>query len=130
MTCVDPFLHINNNDHRSFLDSAELNFDYNISICDNPTKVIVHKCTSDDFFKDNPKKFNFIYIDGCHVADFIIRDMENSFRFLKKNGIMWMDDYMGGNDGAIKSTMDSFLERYNGQYEVIHRGYQLGIRKL
>jgi len=53
--------------------------------------------------------------------------MENAFKILEKNGIMWMDDY-GGGDG-IKNTMNMFLEKYCGQYELIHRGYQLAIKK-
>ena len=56
--------------------------------------------------------------------------MENSFNVLEKNGIMWMDDYMGGNGNQIKNTMDVFLEKYTNQYELIHKGYQLAIRKL
>ncbi len=130
LTCVDPFLNIDNNDHQEFLQkNEELNFDYNISICKNSDKITVHKITSDSFFSNNSQTFNFIYIDGCHEPEFIIRDMENSFRFLEKKGIMWMDDYLGGDGIQIKSTMDSFLTKYKGQYDLIHIGYQLAIRK-
>jgi len=55
--------------------------------------------------------------------------MERSFHFLEKNGIMWMDDYHGGDGIRIKNTMKTFLKEYNGQYELIHKGYQLAIRK-
>jgi hypothetical protein len=55
--------------------------------------------------------------------------MENSFAFLEKNGIMWMNDYGGGDGIVIKKTMDDFLEKYNGQYELIYKAYQLAIRK-
>jgi predicted O-methyltransferase YrrM len=131
LTCVDPFLTIQNNDHSSFLtNNEELNFDYNISICQHSDKIKVHKQTSDIFFETNHKTYNFIYIDGCHLPDFITRDMENSFRALEKHGIMWMDDYRGGDGIQIKNAMDTFLENYKGQYEFIHMGYQLAIRKL
>jgi predicted O-methyltransferase YrrM len=132
LTCVDPFLNIDNNDHSVHLDNGEeLNFDYNISNCKNTDKITVHKITSDKFFENNNRTFNFIYIDGCHEPDFIKRDMENSFKFLEKNGIMWMDDYRGGDgSGAIKKQMDEILEKYNGQFELILKGYQLAIRKL
>jgi len=53
--------------------------------------------------------------------------MENSFNVLEKNGIMWMDDY---GSGEIKNTMNKFLEKYNGQYELIHSCYQLAIKKF
>ena len=87
LTCVDPFSHINNNDHIKLLNNVENNFDHNISICKNSNKIIVHKITSDEFFKNNKKnqRFHFIYIDGCHEPDFIMRDMENSFECLENN---------------------------------------------
>jgi predicted O-methyltransferase YrrM len=130
LTCVDPFLSINNNDHKDLLlNNEELNFDYNISVCKNSEKILVKKITSDIFFLNNDKKYNFIYIDGCHESDFIMRDMENSFNVLENNGIMWMDDYSGGDGIRIKNTMNNFLEKYKGQYYIIHKGYQLAIKK-
>ncbi len=130
MTCVDPFLNINNNDHQQYLmNNEEMNFNHNISICKNSNKISVHKITSDEFFKINNQTYNFIYIDGCHEPDFIMRDMENSFKVLEKNGIMWMDDYGGGDGIKIKNTMDEFLKKYENQYDLIHVGYQLAIRK-
>ena len=130
LKCIDPFLTINNNDHSQFLaNNEEKNFDFNISNCKNFHKITIHKITSDIFFEDNNQTYNFIYIDGCHEPDFIKRDMENSFNVLEKNGIMWMDDYGGGDGVQIKNTMDTFLEKYNGQFELIHKGYQLAIKK-
>ena len=130
LTCVDPFLTIPDNDHSDFLQKKEeMNFDFNISVCKNSDKIIIHKITSDDFFKNNSSTYNFIYIDGCHETEFIKRDMENSFNFLDKNGIMWMDDYRGGDGNKIQNAMNAFLEKYKGQYELIHIGYQLAIKK-
>jgi len=131
LTCVDPFLGISNNDHVGYLsNNEELNFDHNIKICKNSNKIEIKKITSDEFFLNNTKKFNFIYIDGCHEVDFIKRDMENSFNVLEKNGIMWMDDYKGGDGINIKNTMNNFLEKHKGSYDIIHIGYQLAIKKI
>lgn len=131
LTCVDPFLSINNNDHSQFLqNNEEKNFDYNILTCKNSHKITVHKITSDIFFKNNNKTYNFIYIDGCHEPEFIKRDMENSFKILEKNGIMWMDDYCGGDGIQVKNVMNNFLKKYKDQYELIHIGYQLAIKKI
>lgn len=55
--------------------------------------------------------------------------MINSFNVLDKNGIMWMDDYKGGDGIKIKNTMNEFLKKFEGQYDLIHEGYQLAIRK-
>jgi len=133
LTCVDPFLTISNNDHRKFLsNNEEQTFDYNISICDNSNKVTVHKVTSDVFFESisiSKETYNIIYIDGCHESDVLMRDMENSFKILELGGIMWMDDYMGGDRIRIKGVIDTFIEKYKDYCEIIHQGYQLAIKK-
>jgi beta-1,4-mannosyl-glycoprotein beta-1,4-N-acetylglucosaminyltransferase len=130
LTCVDPFLTIDDNDHHKYLmNHEELNFDFNISNCKNVDKISVHKITSDCFFKNNKETYNFIYIDGSHETDLIKKDMENSFKCLEKNGIMWMNDYGGGESNRIKKVMDKILDKYSGQYILIHKGYQIAIKK-
>ena len=82
------------------------------------------------FFETNTQKFNFIYIDGCHEPEFIKRDMINAFNVLESGGIMWMDDYRGGNNDTIKNTMDSVLNTISSEAIKFHTGYQIAIRKL
>lgn len=131
LTCVDPFLNIDTNDHKQYLqNNEEMNFDYNISKCKNSEKIEVHKITSDAFFEKNTKTFNFIYIDGSHEPEYITRDMENAFKVLEKNGIMWMDDYGGGHGSVIKNAMDNVVKKLGDSCETIHTSYQLAIRKL
>ena len=134
LTCVDPYLNINDNDHCIFLmDDEEKNFDYNISHCKNKEKIIIKKQSSDMFFQENNKinkTYNLIYIDGCHKSDFILRDMENAFNILDDNGILWMDDYGGVDNISIKKIIDIFKEKYKGQYEIIHQCYQTAFRKI
>lgn len=43
---------------------------------------------------------------------------------------MWMDDYGGGDGVQIKATMDAFVAKHMHECSVIHRGYQLAIRKM
>ena len=40
-----------------------------------------------------------------------------------------MDDYLGGDGIQIRNTMNMFLEKYKGQYDLIYSGYQLAIKK-
>jgi len=130
LTCVDPFLTIQNNDHAIYYlgNDQEKSFDYNISVCSNTRKINVNKETSDAFFLRNTREdYDFIYIDGCHLPDFVTRDMENSFKVLKSNGIMWMDDY--GYNIEVKKAMDSFLTKHLDEFTLVHKGYQLAIRK-
>ena len=56
--------------------------------------------------------------------------MNNADKYLTSGGIMWMDDYLGGNDTTIKDTMDIFLNENKDRYTVLHSNYQLGLRKM
>jgi predicted O-methyltransferase YrrM len=131
LTCVDPFLSIDNNDHNIYLqNNEELHFYHNILNCKNSHKIKIYKMTSDLFFENNKVTFDFIYIDGCHEPEFVERDLTNSFKFLNINGIIWMDDYLGGEKFKIKNAIDKTLEQFKSHFEIIHEGYQLAIKKL
>ena len=41
-----------------------------------------------------------------------------------------MDDYYGGDGIQIRNTMNTCLMKYSGQYELIHMGYQLAVKKI
>lgn len=130
LTCVDPFLSIDNNDHRDLMGNhTEEYFLQNIKSCCQPDKITVCKQTSDAFFESCQGHYDIIYIDGCHEIEVIARDMEHAYARLKPHGIMWMDDYLGGDKIAIKATMDQFLYAHEGEYDIIHMGYQLAIKK-
>ena len=42
--------------------------------------------TSDDFFQDNKQNFDIIFIDGLHHYEQVKKDINNSLKFLNKNG--------------------------------------------
>jgi predicted O-methyltransferase YrrM len=131
MICVDPFLNITNNDHENLLNDVEMRFDHNLSQTKNKDKISVHKIISDSFFESyNEDKFDFIYIDGCHEPDIIQNDINNSLKLINKNGIIWMDDYLGGQGYKIKNQIDYVLNEAKNKYEfeIIHRNYQIAIR--
>jgi hypothetical protein len=55
--------------------------------------------TSDKFFKKYCKKkknyYDIIYVDGDHYYETTFRDLISSFKVLKNNGLMIMDDFIG-----------------------------------
>ena len=133
LDCVDPYIASGTNPRISSMNvtsETEKAFRHNVGRSANGGKIAFHKMTSDDFFSGNTKRFNLIYLDGCHEPDFIKNDMENAFACLEPGGIMWMDDYEGGNaPNFCKIPMHDFLRAYEGRCKVIHKGYQLAIRK-
>jgi predicted O-methyltransferase YrrM len=71
-------------------ENEETVYDQNIK---KYTNVIKNKMLSNDFFKINTLFFDFIYIDGGIEKDETYKDIENSFNFLKNNGLIIVDDY-------------------------------------
>jgi hypothetical protein len=131
--CVDPFILTNTCKEITTLyvtNDIEDTFKNNIMMSKNYKKIFFNKMTSDDFFNINKKKFNLIYIDGCHTQEQITKDMENSFKILEIGGIMWMDDYLGGDNRCCQIPMNNFLSKYINNYIIIHKNYQLAIKKI
>lgn len=78
-----------------------------------------------DKFKENTA--DYIYIDGSHLAIDVLRDAVYAFDVLKPEGILIFDDYGWGvhttdEKQKPKLAIDSFLQTYMGNYEVIEMG--------
>jgi predicted O-methyltransferase YrrM len=130
LTCVDPF---NINDKTTHVNlSTESIFYHNISKSKNFNKIQVHCKYSDNFFMDSDKIkiYDLAYIDGCHIPDQIVRDLENVCPRMKENGIVWLDDYEGGENSEklIKNAIDNFISKHNSKIKIIVKGYQIAFR--
>jgi predicted O-methyltransferase YrrM len=97
-------------------------------------KVTKFKGTTNSFFKQNSKQFDFIYIDADHEASSVLTDAVNSWLCLKVQGIMAFDDYAWDQGrGTLmnpKIAIDSFLEVYSREIEVICENWQVWVRKI
>lgn len=93
--CVDPWVDnydLNDPTIRIFsFSQVEKAFDEMMFKQNNYIKC---KMFSDDFFNLMPDNFfDLIYIDGNHSYDFVYRDILNSLRVLKPDGILSGHDY-------------------------------------
>ena len=50
------------------------------------------RMTSDNFFAQNTEKFDLIFIDGLHLHEQVIRDVNNSLNILNENGTILVHD--------------------------------------
>ena len=123
LTCVHGYSN-EDNDIKYLQNGEEMNFDFNISNCNNSNRIIVKKITTDSFFENNSKTYNLIYIDGSRQSEFIKRDIEKSFEFLENNGIIWINNY-----NYSKEIYDTTLESYHDQYDIIYKECPLAIKK-
>jgi hypothetical protein len=80
--------------------------------------------TSDDFFSEDAtklfqkNKIDVCLVDGMHEYDFALRDIENSLKFLQKNGIVLIHDCNPVSKEASVSFEDyknrGFVKDWNG----------------
>lgn len=81
-----------------------------------------------------PDNFDFIYIDGSHLASDTLEDAVLSFRLLKKGGIMIFDDYTWGRHLPLAEIpavgIDAFVYVYADKLEVLEKNSQLILKRL
>ncbi|MDD2823001.1 MAG: class I SAM-dependent methyltransferase [Candidatus Daviesbacteria bacterium] len=104
-------------------------------ISKNPktSKVIIKKGFSGKVLRSLNDHFDFIYIDGSHIAKDVLEDIVLSWGLLKDDGVMVFDDY--GWDRYKDETLNPrpaincFLRIYKGWYKILNSGYQLTVQK-
>lgn len=80
------------------------------------------------------EKYDLIYIDGSHVAKDVIIDAVLAWELLKIDGILMFDDYGGGGSWPEyfipRPAVDAFLKCYETTYVVLHKEYQVHLKKI
>jgi predicted O-methyltransferase YrrM len=77
--------------------------------------------------------YDIIYIDGSHMAPDVLEDAILAFRLLKANGVLIFDDYRWLMNrprmNRPKYALDQFVEFYGDQFDYLHNGSQLILRR-
>jgi tetratricopeptide (TPR) repeat protein len=80
-----------------------------------------------------PSTYDIIYIDGCHLAEYVKQDAILSWKLLKSKGLLIFDDYLfevsHHPEQNTKLGIDDFLASISNSYQIRHQGYQLSIEK-
>lgn len=98
--------------------------------------IAIYQMESQKMLREvNAPVFDFIYVDGSHTAPDVLEDAVLAWRLLKQNGIMIFDDYAWDAYKAEpeknpRLAIDSFLAVMKGKYELLHKEYQVAIRKI
>lgn len=94
-------------------------------------RVTIHKGYSSDVLEEFPDEyFDWIYIDGNHIYEFVKQDLELSFKKIKSGGYITGDDYTEGGwwGGDVKKAVDEFTRGKPVQLVTIRDG-QFVLRK-
>ncbi len=69
---------------------SKIKIDHKIGV--DPLKGGNLRMTSDVFFAQNKKFFDIIFLDGLHIYEQTIKDIDNSLKFLNDNGVILVHD--------------------------------------
>ena len=110
-------------------------FDGNIAKTGVSEKVIKLEGLSQDLLVTlTSDYYEVAYIDGCHKASSVLQDTVLSWRLVKIGGLIIFDDYEftfpENPEQNPKLGIDTFVSMYQNQLEVIHKGYQLIVKKI
>jgi predicted O-methyltransferase YrrM len=140
IVCIDTWEggaeHVNNE-----MDGAELRFEHNINtVREKHPERRVTKCRGMSTqwlpaVTQEKYSFDFIYIDGSHIAKDVLTDACMAWPLLKRGGFMVFDDYMWKPPGFTlldrpKFAVDVFTTLFENELVIAYSGYQLIVRKV
>ena len=113
MTCIDVF-----SGH------MEERFDHNISVSPVSQKITKLKGYSQDVLRGlEYGTYDFIYIDGCHLASCVLTDIVMAWDLLKPGAVIIFDDYRWNMklppNKRPKIAIDSFVEAFADQVTIV-----------
>jgi predicted O-methyltransferase YrrM len=135
ITCIDTFEGSVEHEglDKEFLNSIESTFDLNISKTNRIKQV--EKCIgiSQEVLRQfSANTYDFLYIDGSHMAPDVLEDALLGWRLIKVGGIIIFDDYEWQAHPPThdpKLAVDAFLSVFRDKIKLLYKGYQVVIEK-
>ncbi|HEY9749790.1 MAG TPA: class I SAM-dependent methyltransferase [Allocoleopsis sp.] len=137
ITCVDTFE--GSFEHQAYdpdyIKSLEDRFDFNIQRSGASEKVKKIVGSSHQVLKSLPlNTYDFIYIDGSHLACDVLIDAVLSWPLVKVQGLLVFDDYdfkfPNNPNQNTQIGIDAFINSFSPKIEIIYKGHQLILKKL
>lgn len=142
LTCIDTFTLAGQSNALDIYDPADLGamrtrFEENIRRTGRPQAVTVIAEPSQIALRRLPlSHYDFIYIDGSHVAVHVLQDAVLAWQSLKPGGILTFDDFEWGEEEGLarlqrpKPAIEAFLDVFAGRYDLLEKLAQVTLRKL
>jgi hypothetical protein len=96
-------------------------------------RVKIHRGYSTDVLAQFPDEyFDWVYIDGNHLYEYVKKDIELSFCKTKVGGLITGDDYTEGGwwEGGVKKAVDEYATAEQAQLIEIRNGQFIVRKKL
>ncbi len=99
--------------------------------------------TSDEFFLENKLKFDVVFIDGLHLYEQVIKDINNSIKFIEDGGFIVIHDMLPKNyyeqtrrrftrvwTGDVWKAAFNLNEKYKNSFSILNTDHGVGIIKI
>lgn len=139
ITIIDPFVNTGREYETKFNKKCYKIFKHNIKKYSSRVKLYVNY--SNNILPkliNNSNSYDLIYIDGSHFPNQVIKDLINSDRLLKINGILMLDDYKyyAAYPDLLYTTpfpaIKIFFNKlgYKKYYKIIYIKYSIAFQKI
>lgn len=112
---------------------SEMRFDHNLAVAQVADRVVKLSGPSQYLLPQLAGPYHIVYIDGGHSAPQVLLDAHLCWKLLWPGGILIVDDYLWEPQkppaDRPQLAIDLFLEAIAGQWTLLHRGYQVLVRK-
>lgn len=149
ITCIEPWYNYgegidslnsygSENSHWKFAETnVKDRFFHNIDEQGEKDKAIIYQGLSDVVLPRliaQEKKYDLIFVDGNHVAPYVLMDACMSWPLLKVGGYMVFDDYRWGLEKSVtlrpRKSIDSFVEIFGDYIEDVYTNDRKIIRRV
>jgi predicted O-methyltransferase YrrM len=132
ITCVDTFR--GSDEHRgmaidhdallaAFRGNVVASFADRVRVLQGESQIVLRAMSPDP-------TFDLAYIDGSHRAPDVLADAVLCWPLVRPGGLLVFDDYAWRGKGSRpRVAIDAFLRVHAGAYELLHKRYQVAIRK-
>lgn len=124
--CIDPWDDI----------ETQMRFEANIAALGETERLHTkqassHRVTSDHIRNRFDGPAHVVYIDGCHRATSVLRDAILAWDSIDPGGFIVFDDYPlnQGPENHPRPGIDTFCKLWGPQIQILHRGWNIIIRK-
>ena len=123
LTCVDAWSE----------PEVSARFDANVLGSEHAAKVTKIRARTFEALRWINGPFDAVYVDADHQAKSALRDAVMAWPLIREGGYLIWDDYQWSHPNPTKLPpkpgVDAFLKCWDGDYTLIHHGYQVIIRK-
>lgn len=85
--------------------------------------ITVIRMSSKQFFEQNTKVYDWVYVDGDHSYEGCYYDLVEAWKIIRPGGILFGDDYT--NKPEVKKAVDQFLDEVGYKAMFYHNQFKL-----